>query len=131
MNNQEFIIKKENILSVFIIGWLAFLSTLKLSIKHIIFPVIGQLFGILLLALVPVLEYREMINVMNTPDGWIYFILSLAGAIILSFSIWKFLLFYAVQIYWQEISMITVPLQILVFIFQMLTEKNGVIFDFL
>ena len=90
MNNQEFIIKKENILSVFIIGWLAFLSTLKLSIKHIIFPVIGQLFGILLLALVPVLEYREMINVMNTPDGWIYFILSLAGAIILSFSIWKF-----------------------------------------
>ncbi len=90
MNNQEYLIKKENILSVFILGWMAFISTLKLSTKHILYPICGQLFGILLLSLTPILEYREMVSVTNTPDGWIYFLLSLSGAFIFTFSLWKF-----------------------------------------
>lgn len=90
MNTNELSIKKENIFSTFFTGWVAFLSTMKLSFKHIIMPVMGQLFGILLVSLVPVLEYREMVNVSSTPDGWIYFALSLSGLIIFVFSLWKF-----------------------------------------
>ncbi len=90
MNINELTIKKENILSTFFSGWVAFLSTFKLSFKHTIIPVLGQLFGILLISLVPILEYREMVNVTSTPDGWIYFVLSLSGLIIFVYSLWKF-----------------------------------------
>lgn len=90
MNTNELAIKKENIFSTFLSGWSAFLTTLKLSFKHTIIPILGQLFGILLISLVPVLEYREMVNVSSTPDGWIYFALSLSGLIIFVYSLWKF-----------------------------------------
>ena len=90
MNINELTIKKENVFSTFFTGWVAFLSTFKLSFKHIITPILGQLFGVLLISLVPILEYREMVNVTSTPDGWIYFALSLSGLIIFTYSLWKF-----------------------------------------
>ena len=90
MDTNDFAIKKENIFLTFLAGWSVFLSTIRLSFKHIIIPVAGELFGILLISLVPILEYREMINVKATPDGWIYFALSLSGLIIFIYSLWKF-----------------------------------------
>lgn len=89
-STNELSIKKENVFSTFFIGWVAYLSTFKLSFKQTIIPILGQLFGILLISLVPVLEYREMVSVKSTPDGWIYFALSISGGVIFIYSLWKF-----------------------------------------
>ena len=90
MNTSDFVIKRENILSTFFVGWLAFLLTLRINFKHIIIPVIGQLFGILLISLAPILEFREMLPVFETPDGWVYVSLSVIGVIFFVYFLWRF-----------------------------------------
>lgn len=90
METESLITKKENIFSTFFIGWLAFLSTIKICTKQIIISVFGQLFGILLISLAPILEYREMISVFETPDGWLYITLSLMGIGFFVYFLWRF-----------------------------------------
>lgn len=94
MDTSELLIRrdgaKEGLFSTFFIGWGACLSTLRLYFKQTLFPVLGQLFGIFLISLAPILEYREFINIFETPDGWIYIGLSLSGIIFFVYFLWKF-----------------------------------------
>ena len=90
MNTKELVIKKENIVNTFFIGWLSFLATLKISFKQIIIPAIGQLFGIFMISLAPILEYRAMIDIRSTPDGWLYIFLSLTGLAVFLYFLWRY-----------------------------------------
>ena len=90
MDTKELVIKKENIFETFFLAWISFLATFKICFKHILIPIIGQLFGILMISLAPVLEYREMIDVTQTPDGWLYITLSILGTAIFIYFLWRF-----------------------------------------
>ena len=90
MNTQDLVIKKENFIETFFIGWITFLTTLKISFKQILLPIVGQIFGIFLISLAPILEYREMLDIRETPDGWLYITLSILGLMIFLYFIWRF-----------------------------------------
>lgn len=90
MDTSNFITKRENIFSTFFIGWLAFLSTLRISLKQLLSSVLGQLFGIFLISLAPILEYREMIDLFEAPDGWLYITISVTGVIFFLYYLWRF-----------------------------------------
>ena len=95
MNTKDLVIKKENLLETFLIGLITFLSTLKISTKQIVLPILGQLFGVFLISLAPILEYREMLDITQNPDGWLYITLSVIGLGIFLFFLWKFFIVLA------------------------------------
>lgn len=94
MDTSDLLIKKdgakEGLFSTFFMGWFAFLLTFILFFKQVVFSVIGQIFGIFLMSLAPILEYREFINIFETSDGWIYIGLSISGVIFFVYFLWRF-----------------------------------------
>lgn len=90
MDTKDLAIRCENVFTTFLIGWQSFLMMFFTTFKATIKALLGQLFGILMVSLAPVLEYREMIDISETPDGWIYLFLSISGSVIFAYYLWKF-----------------------------------------
>ena len=95
MDTHNLVIKNENVFTTFFIGWQSFLIMFRTTFRATIRSLLGQLFGILMVSLAPILEFREMIDISSTPDGWLYILLSVFGIGIFVHFLWRFFLILA------------------------------------